>query len=650
MKFRWSYVNSVSNSGQENYWTIDDFGIFGQVTDATPPLAITGIGVSAQSNSSFTLTWNASTELYFESYEVYVSTDSIITLDDQLWSVTQDPMLLQAITNSTTISPMEPGSYWVAMRAKDQSGNFSGLSEPVVVNIDALAPQFTNPLPSGQPSPTLMNSRIVQIGCTATDINNLEISSLHYRIDRDGNGLYSDDEIWYPVPLDCIEAFSPQSLSAIVEVEYLADGNLAFEFRVADQYQNYAYSGFQDQEGISDDWRVGIDSTVPLASNPIPANQGLPNWSGREVVIGCSFSDANQIIAGTIAYRIDANGNGVYDGSEIWQAVNPENIISGNRNTISVAQPVSFAVDGICSFEFRAADEAGNMCYSGNQNLEGISDDWVVRIETTGPSFSNPIPDNQPNSIWLASRTVQIGASLEDLSEIESAMFRYDANGNGIYDETESWQVVNFTRLQKSIRNQQNILISATFAQDGEYHFEFKATDIMGNVGFSGMQALEGISDDWVVKLDTQGPQIDQPIPANQPYPAWIDERIAVIGASLNDISGISSVQCRYDFNCNGIYDEGETWQEISFDADQSSISHTVEYGADGIGCFEFKVVDLVGNTSYSGLNSLEGIADDWLVIIDSLSPTFANPLPINQPYPSWSGGEVTIGDRKSVV
>lgn len=651
VRFRWLYSNATANTGQENYWTIDNFTISAMVRDQTAPQAVSGLTLISQDSNSAHFNWEASSDTYFSKYELYISSDVDVTTTDQLWSENQDPALIFESTTQTIIDSLADGEYWIAIRALDQSNNASLLSDPVSVRIDGLGPLFTLPIPAEQPLPMWTNSRIVTIGCSINDLNTIIPSSIQYRIDANGNGIYDENEAWQQasdfIRLDHLR----DNLDISIEVEYLVDGVLAFEFQAEDSYGNLSYSGLTATEGIADDWVVRIDTNAPQIFAPIPNNQPEPDWMLRSVTIGCSISDVNSIIM--VEYRFDSNGNGSYDAEEGWQEIDLDN---NNQNSFNIEQAIIFTADGLCHFEFRATDAFGNVAYSGNENSEGIEDDWLVRIDTVAPIFTDPIPANQPNPQWYTSLMINIGATIEDLNAIENIMYRYDANGNGVYDEDEIWQALLRNSGQGSKRSSNLINIQIPLPTDGIYSFEFKATDSLGNTGYSGTQGLEGIEDDWVVKIDMVPPVFTQSIPVNQPTPAWSNSLNLVIGTTITEVGGVddTSIMYRIDANRNGVYDSEEIWQTAgrgigkSIRDSEISVSIPISVSSDGVYKFEIKASDLSGTIGYSGNENLEGIEDDWVFRVDTTYPSeiatfFVQEVEENSIMLSWT---VSVDDN----
>ncbi len=327
VKFRWIYSNTSTNSGQNNYWIIDNFKIFGIVKDTQAPEAVTGLSLVSQDNHSALLSWNPSSDLYFDRYELYISSDNNVTTTDRLWSVNNDYNLYFAQTTQTYINPLSDGEYWIAIRAIDQSNNSSPLSQSLYVRIDATGPTFSNPLPSGQPEPEWSNSRIVTIGCQINDLNNIELSSIKYRIDTNGNGIYEADEIWQALPPAKIMNGTKATISVNVSVEYSSEGVFAFEFQATDIYDNTGYSGTNGIEGIEDDWVVRIDTP------PTPINNFYIQSVFNDAIILSWTASFDLNFAG---YRIYySTSPGVSDTDMLWDSSNDPQLAFAGEGIIS---------------------------------------------------------------------------------------------------------------------------------------------------------------------------------------------------------------------------------------------------------------------------------------------------------------------------
>ena len=349
VKFRWQYNNSTANTGQNNYWTIDNFSIYGVVRDAEPPIAISGLNVVSQTNYSALLSWNPISDLYFGKYELYISIDDNVTTSDELWSVNQDHNLYFVNTTQTNIDPLADGEYWIAIRAVDQSNNASPLSEPVYVLIESISPVLYDPIPTGQPEPEWSSNRIVTIGCSISDWNN--ISSIQYRIDANGNGIYDETETWQELSRSNKFSLERNTVFVTTNVEYNADGVLAFEIKAIDFCGNVGYSGYNLSQGIDDDWVVRIDTTPPVGINNFFVQQVFDN----SIVLSWTAISDLSFAGYRIYYATNAN---VSTSDLLWDSSNDPNLAYVGEGIVTTT------ITGLSPatryyFILQAVDEAG---------------------------------------------------------------------------------------------------------------------------------------------------------------------------------------------------------------------------------------------------------------------------------------------------
>ncbi|MCK5562055.1 MAG: hypothetical protein KAJ51_15760, partial [Thermoplasmata archaeon] len=57
-------------------------------------------------------------------------------------------------------------------------------------------------------------------------------------------------------------------------------------------------------------------NSAPNVTEPLPSQPPDKTLTNRTVLIGCNFTDSNNINGNTIYYRYDKNGNGIYDSGE----------------------------------------------------------------------------------------------------------------------------------------------------------------------------------------------------------------------------------------------------------------------------------------------------------------------------------------------
>jgi len=499
VKFRWLYSISTINSGQLNHWIVDNFQVLGVVRDITAPIAVSDLSVNGYTETSISLQWTPSSDTYFREYRIYYSTDETVNGSDPVWNSTNDPSLASAGANTTSITGLTPGMYWIALQAIDFSNNVSEMSNVVAVVLDTTAPLIGEPIPGPQPYNAWFNTPVIPIGCVIQD--NLFVASVQYRVDSNANGSYDPAEVWLDANVIARQDRNGFYASAVHEFPH--NGIYPFEFKAMDLNGNTAYSGVSCLEGIADDWIVAIDTSAPQLSDPLPSNQIDPVWlSAVNPLIGLTIADQSGV--NSVYYRLDADSNGGYDADETWNQISLRS--TNGRYLETLQHAVGPLTTGVYNFEFKVVDNAGNLAYSGTSGLEGIADDWLLRLDMEAPLFSNPVPGDQPLPLWTNSSNVSLGSTLEDLSGLSELMIRYDLNLDGEYGPGEDWNPL----MVRSSHDRQGYLImtNAAFPGDGVYHWEMKAVDMAGNVSYSGTNFIEGIADDWVARIDTTLPAV----------------------------------------------------------------------------------------------------------------------------------------------
>ncbi len=279
------------------------------------------------------------------------------------------------------------------------SGNFinSGaswwvddLSIEGVASYDDTPPVASLPFPE-QPMLDAWGSLTGTIGCLFTDPSGVDASTVELRIDANGDGDYLDGgaENWTPVE----GLVSATELEVRTEATWLVDGlGLKFEFRAQDlapTSSQWAYSGGQYTEGITDDWSVNIfyDYHPPVFGSPVPAEA---QWlDSHTQTIGLTVHDSlGTVEASSLAMRVDWNLDGQYAGpEEDWQP------LAGyaSATSIAISETLTLPADGAYHLEFQATDALGNGP-SFSMGSQGMLDDLVLKADTTPPTASVLFP------------------------------------------------------------------------------------------------------------------------------------------------------------------------------------------------------------------------------------------------------------------
>jgi formylglycine-generating enzyme required for sulfatase activity len=264
------------------------------------------------------------------------------------------------------------------------------LSIEGVASYDDTPPVASMPFPE-QPMLDAWGSLTGTVGCLFTDPSGVDASTVELRIDANGDGDYLDGgaENWTLVE----GLVSSSELEVRADATWLVDGlGLKFEFRAQDlapTSTQWAYSGGQYTEGITDDWSVNIfyDYHPPVFGDPVPAEA---QWlDSHTQTIGLNVHDnLGTVDASSLAMRVDWNLDGQYAGpEEDWQP------LAGyvSASSIVLSETLTLPADGAYHLEFQATDTLGNGP-SFSMGSQGMVDDLVLKADTTPPTASVLFP------------------------------------------------------------------------------------------------------------------------------------------------------------------------------------------------------------------------------------------------------------------
>ncbi len=481
VQFRWLFV---STSYYAAYWNIDDLYITGIVDDSTDPTQITDLAVDEVIGETVKLRWTPCQDLYFSHYEVYWSADSEVTTDDPVWNNNDDVYLSSMETDSTTVSGMPYNAwYWFAIRGVDTSGNVGELSN-VVSCLMAQPPEIVEPYPA-QVDPPGFTYRNVTIGATFKDDYEVDASSLEYRFDANGNMIYDTEEAWQPI----IGYTDSDSITVRVNALYEVDGDmLQFQFRGEDTMQS----------GIvySDDYFVHIDATLPTTINDLAVTDTT------STSVSLSWTPATDVHFDRYVIYYGSH-DGIGESDTQWSITDDAAM---DEQSTALTTVTGLQAGMFYRFRIQAIDTFGNHAELSNE---------VVSIpRSLAPVCLNPYPMQDP-APWSTSATVTIGCDFSDYFGIDptSVEYRFDSNGNGVYDAEETWQNAGLTAgfqsmSMRSTPDTLQVRVNATYSAQGEgLCYELRAWDIDGyGPTYSGSASTEGIGDDWSVRIDSTPP------------------------------------------------------------------------------------------------------------------------------------------------
>ena len=334
-----------------------------------------------------------------------------------------------------------------------------------------------------------------ELGCTWIQPLGVRGDSLQVRADANADGDYLDGgvENWSQLP---VQSFG-DSLVVRCNFSFLQNGFHCVEFRAKAISGNWGYSGNAGEVGIVDDWGVLVALESPIASNPIPDTTS-PSWSVWTGTIGCTFTHPYGVLGNSLAWRIDANDDNDYmdGGLENWHTVpsQPNAVLLTASASVTLNGGIG---DGNINYEWKAGAVDGLTGFSGNQQLEGASDDWVV---FTPPVASNPIPGQSQSEYWTDLENAIACTWIHPRGiNGDSLQARVDFNGDGDYNDggLEDWWSLPVQGDNTIVTTSANV----RFSRKGHKSFEMRAKSLDGSWGYTGTTANPGISDDWAIDI-----------------------------------------------------------------------------------------------------------------------------------------------------
>ncbi len=255
-------------------------------------------------------------------------------------------------------------------------------------------------------------------------------------------------------------------------------------------------------------------------------------------------------------------------------------------------------------------------------------EDWAMESNHTAfeATFDEWLKSPVYDLTWW--ENVEAGFTNSYIHANSEAAFRVSTNGGLSWSTVQAW----------TASTNETILLDVSNWVDGEsnvrFAFRFRSDFITDGPSWR--------IDDFFLNGTPNAPVASTPVP-EQPPAVWTSGT-GTIGCTWMqplEVEG-DSLQVRIDYNGDGDYLDGaeEDWLDLPMQADAASIdvTHLATFGNNGLLKFEFRAKSVGGAWGYSGTAGIEGIADDWFVLInaDLEPPTFANYIPSGQPDPVW--------------
>ncbi len=420
----WTYSGSNNQEG-----IADDYYL---AIDTSPIAIIQNLTVEEITNDLITLAWTIPTEEDFASYKIYYDSSQEIDYNSRVYSADNYPDLLNVNTSTISLPLASTDSlYWYGITALDSLGNESDISQLVVsVNqsdlpvISNLAPQYNE----GE----FINSRTVTLSCQMYDFFGIDMNSIQYIFDANGNGVY--DEEWIPYQASRWNndaGISSDTIDVAVEVTFDVDAsNLRYQFRCNDIHGNGpSYSGSQSSQDIDDDYSLNIDTTPPLDIMLAIVD----NVTDNTIQLIWFASDDLNFETYQIYYSETA---GVTDQDMLWSSTDDGNLAQAG-NEISMTMITGLNPGTEYFFKIRAIDQAGNV----SNFTQEVSGTTTSQYKPLSPSNLSLVFQNDQATLTWEPVTINENGDTIDIEEYiiyssENPVF--EANSNTRVGSTSS--------------------------------------------------------------------------------------------------------------------------------------------------------------------------------------------------------------------
>lgn len=494
----------ISNQGY--YFAIRSSDVSGNVSEWSPIISATPTALP-------TITFISQNDYWFNSLNPLVSflvNDDVMIdaaslayrLDSNnngIYDTNETWQLINSYQNSNEINvdlslqvPVDALAYRLEIRCRDTQNDLyvysgeeyqMGIADDYSFNVDTLIPES-----------------ISELTCEQVDQTSLTLSWIPYSAQD-----FAYYEIYY--------ADNPQVTTDDILFTTNDDANLALSTTVTSQITNlnpnqrYWFTilvvDLAGNRGLSSNIVTNVlNSELPLIYDIEPIQTEPITYSNsRMIELSCKIKDAYGIDYNSVQFRIDANGNGLYDSEEEWTAAFTSNSSKFTRNNqgilndegdyvLAVNVEANYLTDGNnLAFEFRAKDIDGyGYVYTGINNSEGISDDFSVSIDATAPAEITTILVG-----LTTSSTAQIGWSSSSDTNFQGYKIFYSNEANVTANsDCVSWY--EYPALANPGTGL-NIFLLPDLQANSQYYLRVAAVDLANNLTFSEEVSFSTSSD-----------------------------------------------------------------------------------------------------------------------------------------------------------
>jgi PKD repeat protein len=317
-------------------------------------------------------------------------------------------------TLQITYVPTGTANYDGALTITSNNSTGSTVTIPITAQSILYPVPMTSIVAPEQVDHPLLNVWQIVAEVTFSDAMIVDASTLQYRYDRNGNGVYDPADVW--------TAISGYSNSSVINVQQVItwrlDGeHLCFEFRAQNlRRSGWSYTGTAQTMGIADDYYVRLDATPPQWIESLEVTTS----GGNSVTLAWSPSADNHFASYEIYY---GTSEGITEQDLKWDnAQDPELANPGTTATtitgLSPGTTYYFAIRGRDSVANAGdfSDEVSAITGQGNnvQNLHlehsqsGIVLSWSALASASQYKIYHAESPGGPWQLWVTTPNLSI--------------------------------------------------------------------------------------------------------------------------------------------------------------------------------------------------------------------------------------------------
>src|SRR6056297_2685878 len=452
-----------------SYGEVEDYTVIitesGEDTQA--PTAPTNLSASNITETSFTLSWNASTDnLGVTGYDVYQEGSLVST-------VTETSASISGLTAGTTYS------YYV--KAKDAAGNVSAESSTLQVTTDEPADTQAPTAPSNLSSSNTTENSVALSWTSSTD----NVGVTGYDIYRNGSYLANTSTTRYTVT----------GLSASTSYEFYvkakdAAGNVSVASNTISVTTDDVVAEYCDSKGNNSSYEWIAEVTIGTYSNSSGA-AGYTDFTSEVITLEAGTSVDVSLVP-------EFSGSTYNEYWKIWIDYNNDKEFTSDELAFDAGSLSKTTVNGTINVRSTASGTTRmrvSMKYNGEQTAcetfsYGEVEDYTVSFEEAIPDTEAPTAPTglASSSITNNSFTLSWNASSDNVGVTE-----YDIYQNGAYRASTSGTSYNVTGLSAATT----------------YSYYVKAKDAAGNVSAASSTLNVTTSDEQLTYCSSKGNNVN---------------------------------------------------------------------------------------------------------------------------------------------